>query len=85
MCQNQPYCHIPEWHISPITVEGIYSGLLDHPVNHFVCRLSEQRESNKATEEQYNMKFLQITEYVVCNDHFIHWHFLKLVILIALV
>jgi hypothetical protein len=31
-------------------------------------------------EEQRNVKFVQIIEYEVCSDHFIHRHFYKLAI-----
>lgn len=43
---------------------------------------SEQRiivDNNKATEEERNITFVQIIEYAVCNEHFIHRHFHKLV------
>jgi hypothetical protein len=48
--------------------------------NEASCVQSFIVDSNKATEEQRNIKLIQIIEYVVCNDHFIHRHFHKLAI-----
>jgi hypothetical protein len=36
--------------------------------------------SNKATEKQLTIKFVQITEHVESSDHFIHRHLHKLTI-----
>jgi hypothetical protein len=48
--------------------EVVCSGLFHHPMNHLVCIVVD----NKATEEQRNIKLVQIVECVVCNSHFIH-------------
>jgi hypothetical protein len=32
------------------------------------------------TKEEWNIKFVQIIEHVVYNDHYIQWHFHKLAI-----
>jgi hypothetical protein len=37
-------------------------------------------DTNKVTEEQGNIKFVQIIEHELCNDHFIHGHFRELTI-----
>jgi hypothetical protein len=44
---------------------------MHHPMNNQVCVCHIITDSNKDSEEQRSIKFMQIIVYVVCNDHFI--------------
>lgn len=82
MSQERLFCYIAEWRTLLIAIERVCLWWLIASSNEPYCTRQNIADYRKATEKERNTKYEVHMNYrlcyVVCNDHFIYWHFHRL-------